>query len=367
MPLQEIYSASPLATAFVSRDGELIWRNDAAVRLYPSLSLPQGLFQLLPAEQAEALIARLSGAEPFTVPLGLGDMGFLFLPAPDFWIMQAIQQAPQDGDPLRSRGAQRVISAFNASQRRPLSAILSGAAAVARAADVTDDEALRDTARRINEGAYRLLRFTQTMTQHLRLQYGLSDMQSACFDLSHTIGALGAAAAFSALRAEIPLETEVPPEPVLVVADEAQLIFAVLHLLSNSCRYTRPGNRIVLRLATDGGSAVLTVSDAGMGIGPAVLARVGEPYFSLDGDGAPDTGTGLGVSVAAQIVRAAGGTFALTSAPGEGTTAVIRLPLAPSGAEESLHASPVALERELRERFSALQVILSDGCGAPNP
>jgi len=365
--LKEIYADSPLATAFVSRSGKVLWRNDAARTFYPVLALPQGLSQMLAPEQREALQACLAGSDAFSMPLGLGDAALLFLPAPDFWIMQAVLREAQSGDPLRPEGTQRVIGAFNASQRRPISEILSGASAVARAADLADDELLRQTARRINDSAYRLLRFTQMLTLYLRLQYGLLPPQSICFDFARTVGAIGATAVFAALRAEIPLDVKAPAEPVLVVADEEQLTFAILQLISNACRFTRPGNRIALLLDKGADSAVLTVSDEGAGIEPDALPHVSEPFFSCDADGAPDTGAGLGLSIATWLVQAAGGTLAITSTRGQGTTAVLRLPLAPPDAEAALHASQQALEAELRERFSLLQVLLSDGCGAPLP
>jgi signal transduction histidine kinase len=55
---------------------------------------------------------------------------------------------------------------------------------------------------------------------------------------------------------------------------------------------------------------------------PEVVARLGEPFFTTRGD----RGSGLGVGICRRIVEEHGGTLAFSSAPGRGTTAVVRLP-----------------------------------------
>ena len=70
----------------------------------------------------------------------------------------------------------------------------------------------------------------------------------------------------------------------------------------------------------------VTVADSGPGIPDHLRARVFEPYFSTKG---PGEGTGLGLSVAYFIVtQRNAGTITVESRPGQGTTFVIRLPLA---------------------------------------
>ena len=365
--MQAVYAASPFATAFLSADRKILWLNEAARLRYPTLLLPQGVTQLLTLEQNEILAEKLRGSRGFTFSLGLSAMELVFLPAPGFWIMQAVAKGDENGDPLDPQGPERMIMAFNSSQRRPLSGILSGAGALARLADVSGDEELQRIARQINLGAYRLLRFTMTMTEYLRFQHGVPPQETACFDLRRTVSAYGAAAAFTTGRVGIPLETSVPDEPVPVRADEQKLLHALSQLVSNSCRFTRPGNRIRLTLERRGESAFLTVADEGLGIAPENLSRVMEPFYSRDPDGLPDAGSGLGLPVAAQIVRAFGGTLAISSESGAGTTVTLRLPLVSDG--DLPLSSDIAGEfaNELRDRFSVIQVILSDGCGAPRP
>ncbi|MBI4269218.1 MAG: HAMP domain-containing protein [Candidatus Rokubacteria bacterium] len=117
--------------------------------------------------------------------------------------------------------------------------------------------------------------------------------------------------------------------PLAVHGDPATLRRAVLNLVENAIKYTPPGGRVELGLAPADRSAAIVVRDTGVGMDPAEAARVFEPFVRLDEARARDTGgAGLGLAIVRSIVLAHGGTLAVESAPGAGSTFTIRLPLA---------------------------------------
>jgi signal transduction histidine kinase len=119
-------------------------------------------------------------------------------------------------------------------------------------------------------------------------------------------------------------------EPALVDGDPDRLQQLLLILLDNAIKYTPPDGRVTLALRRKGGDVQLTVSDTGVGIAPVDLERVFERFYRADPARTRDPGgTGLGLPIARWIAEQHGGEIALSSAPGRGTVATVRLPLGP--------------------------------------
>jgi heavy metal sensor kinase len=115
----------------------------------------------------------------------------------------------------------------------------------------------------------------------------------------------------------------------VVVGDEGRLRQVVINLLDNALKYTPEGGRVGVGVETKGGNALVTVRDTGIGIPAEHLPHVFERFYRVDKARSREQGgTGLGLSISKSIVTAHGGGIELTSAPGEGTTCVIALPLA---------------------------------------
>ena len=154
------------------------------------------------------------------------------------------------------------------------------------------------------------------------------------------------------LGEDVRLETQLPDTPVPILADAAQLEQVLLNLAVNA-RDAMPGGgalRLIVdrTVAADGTAAVLLeVSDDGIGMDEAVQARIFEPFFTTK---PPDQGTGLGLATVYGIVRQSGGSVAVESAPGRGTTFRIRWPLhdgpvyAVSSASPDASAVPMGTE-----------------------
>jgi signal transduction histidine kinase/CheY-like chemotaxis protein len=114
-----------------------------------------------------------------------------------------------------------------------------------------------------------------------------------------------------------------------VMADRQRLQQALLNLLSNAIKYNREGGSIAVQVAeTPSGRARLTIRDTGAGIAPAMLERLFTPFDRLGADQTGVEGTGLGLALSKRLVEAMGGSLAVESRQGEGTTCTIELPAA---------------------------------------
>ncbi|NWA26268.1 PAS domain-containing protein [Pseudomonas gingeri] len=106
------------------------------------------------------------------------------------------------------------------------------------------------------------------------------------------------------------------------------LVGALLNLIENAQQASAGGVRLKVHLYARGATLRLCVSDNGSGIAPAVLARLGEPFFTTK-----TTGTGLGLAVVKAVARAHQGDMQLQSRLGRGTCAMVCLPLIPGAME----------------------------------
>lgn len=122
----------------------------------------------------------------------------------------------------------------------------------------------------------------------------------------------------------VALSWEEPAEPVVVSADPGRLRQVFVNLLDNALKYSGKGTTIRLEMLEDGRSVYVNITDEGPGIAPEDLEHVKMKFYK--GKGAV-RGSGIGLAVVDEIVRAHGGTFDIQSEQGKGTTVTVRLPL----------------------------------------
>jgi two-component system OmpR family sensor kinase len=119
-----------------------------------------------------------------------------------------------------------------------------------------------------------------------------------------------------------------------VPGDDARLRQVVTNLVDNALAYSPPATPVTLRLSrTTRGPATMAsieVADRGPGLTPEQAERVFERFYRTDAARSrAHGGTGLGLSIVAAITAAHGGTVELDTAPGQGATFRVLLPLAP--------------------------------------
>jgi signal transduction histidine kinase len=130
-------------------------------------------------------------------------------------------------------------------------------------------------------------------------------------------------------QAKVTVSVDAPPSVPAVAADPGQLEQVLVNLLINACDACAAGGHVTARArANEGGRVSLEVVDDGAGIAPEHLPSVLDPFFTTKKRG---QGTGLGLTIAADIVQNHGGTLEIKSAPGRGTTVRVLLPVSREG------------------------------------
>jgi PAS domain S-box-containing protein len=120
-----------------------------------------------------------------------------------------------------------------------------------------------------------------------------------------------------------------PTVPIIVDGDPHRLAQVFSNLLSNSAKYTERGGRISLSLDCEGGEAVVSVRDTGIGIPPHALERVFEMFSQVHpNDARSEGGLGIGLSLVRTLTQLHGGSVSAASrGPGTGSVFTVRLPV----------------------------------------
>jgi two-component system CheB/CheR fusion protein len=150
---------------------------------------------------------------------------------------------------------------------------------------------------------------------------------------------------------EVAFEVALPDVPLWVDGDATRLAQAIGNLLQNSAKFTSSGDSVRLFLDGVEGFAVLRVRDTGVGIDPAMIPRLFQPFSQADTTLHRRLGgLGLGLALVKGLIEAHGGSIDVSSGgKGAGTEVVVRLPLA---------AAPVRIEVAPRAARSPRRILV---------
>ena len=207
--------------------------------------------------------------------------------------------------------------------RTPLTSIIGWVQLAKINPDMAGDAILR-----IDEGANLMRVFTEDLLDIARIreqklsmtmeELNLAAVVRSAFDITSVNG--------TGYRVQTRLNLELDPAPLR--GDRVRLLQVVWNLMSNAVKFTLPGGHIDVRLERNGNDARLSVADTGIGISPEFAPHVFELYRQADGAGDHRPGLGIGLSIAAQIVKLHGGTLRVESPGlGLGSTFIVTLPL----------------------------------------
>jgi len=131
-----------------------------------------------------------------------------------------------------------------------------------------------------------------------------------------------------------------PAGPAVVVAGDRERLKQVLvNLIDNAIKYTPQGGRVTVSVSANGDKGVVSVEDTGIGMDPVHHDKVFDRFYRVTPDRG-EQGAGLGLAIVKSICHAHGGSIALRSVPGFGSSFTVQIPLAT--AESKTAAANVA-------------------------
>ena len=179
----------------------------------------------------------------------------------------------------------------------------------------------------VNE-SHRLTRLLNNVLDFSKIEEGKRTYRREPVCLSEIIDAATQATQYPLKQQDFHLNVQLEDDLPQVRVDRDAIGQAILNLLSNAMKYSGESRRIDVRVQKRAGHAVIEVNDRGIGIPAAEQKRIFEKFYRVPSEeNQRIPGTGLGLALVFHIVKAHDGHVDLHSAPGEGSTFSIHLPL----------------------------------------
>jgi signal transduction histidine kinase/DNA-binding response OmpR family regulator/HPt (histidine-containing phosphotransfer) domain-containing protein len=250
-----------------------------------------------------------------------------------------------------SRAKSQFLANMSHELRTPMNGVLGMTELLLGTALSDKQHRFADTARR---SAETLLDVINDILDFSKIEAGKLELDPVDFDLRQAVedvvDLLAERAHDKGLELLCAIEASVP---TMVQSDPMRLRQILTNLLSNAIKFTDQGEVTVwvTRLEETAQDMVVrfTVRDTGIGIAPALQARIFESFAQADGSTTRNYGgTGLGLAIAKQLVTMLGGTITVDSVPGEGTTFAFTVRCTRSLAPPSALPSPIRAIQGLR-------------------
>jgi signal transduction histidine kinase len=190
----------------------------------------------------------------------------------------------------------------------------------------------------INEKQEDYLRDVLSSGQHLlslindildlsKVEAGRMELELATFDLGPVLEAGLVMVGERASRKGVEVSLEAAPDVGRVEADERKVKQVLFNLLTNAVKFTPEGGTVTVSARQEDGCVEMAVNDTGVGIAPEDQARVFEEFGQARSAAGQSEGTGLGLALCKRFVELHGGTIAVASEVGRGSTFTVSLPV----------------------------------------
>ncbi len=220
------------------------------------------------------------------------------------------------------------LAAMSHELRTPLNAVLGFSEMLEREPfGALGNPRYREYVEHIRTSGSHLLRLISDVLEFSKAEAGALTLDETEIDLETEISAVLASLAAIAAKGGLALESKMARDLPRLRADGRRVRQILLNLLSNAIKFTSPGGTVRVHAFAPGRGISIAVSDTGIGMAPAEIAKAFERFRQVDSHlSRRYEGAGLGLPLTKQFVELHGGTIELASAPGKGTTATVAFP-----------------------------------------
>ncbi|TWU29461.1 sensor histidine kinase [Bythopirellula polymerisocia] len=211
--------------------------------------------------------------------------------------------------------------------RTPLSNIKAYAETLVTG-DAIDVEQQKEFCNIINSEVTRLARFVDDLLSISSMEMGSLSIDRQKVDTARLFSEVFEKVEPLMQQKQIAFIKELPEKLTEIKLDKDKIVAVLVNLLGNAAKYTPAGGHVTLRVKLDQRSLEVAVVDTGVGIAAEELPKVFDKFFrSADERVQEEVGTGLGLSLAQEIVEMHGGEISVESVLNQGSTFLVTIPL----------------------------------------
>ena len=204
---------------------------------------------------------------------------------------------------------------------------------------------------------WHLLEMINDMLDLSRIDAGMLKLSPAPIDLAPLVAHCISMVEPAALAGSITLSTHIAAHAPPVLGDATRLKQVISNLLSNAVKYNTPGGSVAVTARALGGQWLeVRVHDTGLGLSPAQMAELFQPFNRLGRESSDTEGTGIGLVISRRLAELMGGELHAESTEGQGATFVLTLPLA-SGLDDAPAGNPADEDSGLRYRHRRVHYV----------
>lgn len=366
--IEKLYSQSTAPVAVADKKLNIIWTNNAAATLYPSLTMPDGFIFI--NSDTDKISAQLFDKKSLTITSDsfLFSGALISLTYIEQSALVLINFSPVSQEDYKTAVSNdKAISSFSNQFRSPLTIIFSALSSISRQLQkdgIQKNKAVFDSLRTVNRSCYNILKNCNNIVMFNKYKTASIQSDFQRVSVKNYFSELFKAVSVFTNALYIPLEINLE-ENVDIICDPDKIGLVFINLIANCCKFTRPSNKITICAKKSGERMVFTVSDLGCGMSEHVLTHAFDAFFSYDPKMQYCSSAGLGLTIAKLIITEHHGTIAIESKENVGTKIIFSLPICGENEKNIPLKFSAPSSDYLSDKFSDLFIHMSETSNCP--
>jgi PAS domain S-box-containing protein len=263
--------------------------------------------------------------------------------------------AARDAAEHANRAKTDFLSSISHELRTPLNAIL-GFSQVLRMGERGLPPSADEQLGHIETAGWHLLQLINDVLDLSRIESGSLVISSDAVQIAPLVSECLRMVEGAARSAQLSLQADEVDPALAILGDATRLRQVLVNLLSNACKYNRPGGRVRLHVRAMSGQVIVEVSDTGPGLSAEQQASLYEPFNRLGAERGTVQGTGIGLVITRRLVELMQGRLDLDSVVGSGSTFRVTLRRAALAPPPPQPTADMAAAADVAARWTLLYV-----------